>query len=154
VVSTAVTPNGTFSAAGITVGRVTRFLADGALDTAFATGSGADNLVHVVLSLSDLKVLLAGDFITVNSALRGRIARLNGDPITQTILASSVSVVTGGQFSAALSAEPGRSYRIDYSLDLRTWTPLTTVNSGHGALTFTDNTPGSARRYYRAVLLP
>jgi len=29
------------------------------------------------------------------------------------------------------------------------------VNSGHGVLTFTDNTPpGSARRYYRAVLLP
>lgn len=154
VVPTAVTPNGTFSAAGTVASRVVRFLADGTVDTLFATGTGADNLVFAVLPLSDLKVLLVGDFTVVNSALRGRIARLNGDPITQTI-ASSVSSLAGQLFSGALSAEPGRSYRIDFSTDLRVWTSLTTVNSGPGVLTFTDSTPpGSARRYYRAVLLP
>ena len=157
VVSTAVTPNGSFSAAGTLAGRIARLLADGTPDTAFATGTGADNLVYTVLLLSDLKVVLAGDFTTVNSALRGRIARLNGDPITQAIAASSAASVVAGQFSAALSAEPGRAYRIDYSTTLRpgSWLPLTTVNSGHGVLTFTDNTLlGSPRRYYRAVLLP
>lgn len=155
VVPTAVTPNGTFSAAGTPASRVVRFLADGTVDTLFATGTGADNLVFAVLPLSDLKVLLVGDFTVVNSAPRGRIARLNGDPITQTITASSAASVVGGQFSGALSAEPGRSYRIDFSTDLRVWMTLTTVNSGHGVLTFTDNTPpGSARRYYRAVLVP
>ena len=148
---------GSFSAAGTAASRIVRLLADGSVDTSFATGTGADNLVYTVLLLSDLKVVLAGDFTTVNSALRGRIARLNGDPITQTIAASSAASVAAGQFSAALSAEPGRVYRIDYSTDLRpgSWLPLTTVNSGHGVLTFTDITPpGSPRRYYRAVLLP
>ena len=148
---------GSFSAAGTPASRIVRLLADGSVDTSFATGTGADNLVYTVLLLSDLKVVLAGDFTTVNSASRGRIARLNGDPITQTIAATSAASVAAGQFSAALSAEPGRVYRIDYSTDLRpgSWLPLTTVNSGHGVLTFTDITPpGSPRRYYRAVLLP
>lgn len=149
VVPTAVTPNGTFSAAGTPASRVVRFLADGTVDTAFATGTGADNLVYTVLLLSDITVVLAGDFTIVNSALRGRIARLNGDPVTQII------AVAAGQFTATLRAEQGRAYRIDFSTDLRVWTSLTTVNSGHGDLTFTDSPPpGSARRYYRAVLLP
>jgi hypothetical protein len=108
-----------------------------------------------VLLQSDFKVVLAGDFTTVNSATRGRIARLNGNsntPIGTTLGSSGYS---GGQFTVGLSAEPGRSYRIEFTTDFRTWTVLTTVNSGHGTLTFTDtSSPGSARRFYRAIQLP
>ena len=151
VVPTAVTPAGTFSAAGTTAGRIARFLTDGSNDPEFATGTGANNLIFAVLVQSDLRVLLAGDFTTLNSAVRGRIARLNGNsnsPITTTLGSAGFSA---GQFQISLAAEPGRRYRIDVSTDLRTWQSLGTVDSGHGVINFTDSASvGSARRYYRA----
>ena len=70
---TIVVPNGTFAASGSAAGRISRFLADGTIDSSFATGSGADNLIFAVLLQSDFKVVFAGDFATVNSAVRGRI---------------------------------------------------------------------------------
>lgn len=151
VVPTAVTPNGTFSAAGTPASRVVRFLADGTVDTLFATGIGADNLVFAVLPLSDLKVLLVGDFTLVNSAPRGRIARLNGGIASPPEEAG----FSAGQFYAYLTAEPNRTYRIEYSTNLITWSPLTSVNSGQGFIGFIDpGSVGGGRRYYRAVLLP
>ena len=155
VVSTAVTPNGSFSATGSAVGRITRLLADGTIDSTFATGSGADNLIFTVLLQSDFKVVLAGDFSTVNNAVRGRIARLNGNSNTPVSNTLGSGGFVSGQFVLGLDVEPGRQYRIEFSTDLRTWTVLTTVNSGHGVLTFTDTASvGSARRYYRAIQLP
>ncbi len=154
-VSTALPPNGSFVVTGTSAGRIARFLPDGAIDSSFTTGTGADNLIYAVLLQSDLKVVLAGDFTAINSATRGRIARLNGNSNTAIGTTLGSSSYVGGQFTVSLSAEPGRAYRIEYSTDLRTWTVLTTVNSGHGSLTFTDTTsPGSARRYYRAIQLP
>jgi uncharacterized delta-60 repeat protein len=155
VVATAVTPNGSFSATGTPASRIARLLSDGTIDSTFATGSGADNLVFTVLLQSDFKVVFAGDFTTVNSAVRGRIARLNGNSNTAIATTLGSAGFTAGQFVLGLNVEPGRQYRIEYSTDLRTWTTLTTVNSGHGVLTFTDTTSvGSARRYYRAIQLP
>jgi hypothetical protein len=151
VVSTTVTPAGAFSTAGTPAGRIARFLTDGSNDPEFATGTGANNLVFAVLVQSDFRVLLAGDFTTLNSAVRGRIARLNGNsnsPITTTLGSAGFSA---GQFRVSLTAEPGRRYRIDVSTDLRTWQTLGTVDSGHGVINFTDSaSAGSVRRYYRA----
>jgi hypothetical protein len=137
------------------VGRITRFSADGTLDSTFATGSGANNLIFSVLLQSDSKVVLAGDFTAVNTATRGRIARLNGNSNTAIVTTLGSTGFTAGQFTVGMSAEPGRAYRIEYTTDFRTWTVLTTVNSGHGVLTFTDtSSPGNARRFYRAIQLP
>ncbi|NBV23529.1 MAG: hypothetical protein EBS05_16620, partial [Proteobacteria bacterium] len=155
VVATAVTPAGSFLAAGTPASRITRLLADGSLDASFVTGAGADNLVYTVLLQSDLKVVLAGDFTTVNNAVRGHIARLNGSSNTliPTILGSAG--FSGGQFVISVSGEPGRAYRIDYSTDLHTWNVLATVNSGYGVVNFTDPaSAGGVHRYYRVIQLP
>jgi len=154
-VATAVIPNGAFSAAGTAAGRIARFLPDGALDSTFTTGTGADNLVFTVLLQTDFKVALGGDFTTVNSATRGRIARLNGNSNTPIGTTLGSAGFTAGQFTVGLSAEPGRTYRIEFTTNFVSWSVLTTVSSRHGTITFTDtSSSGSARRFYRAIQLP
>ncbi|MBM3871193.1 MAG: hypothetical protein FJ392_09550, partial [Verrucomicrobia bacterium] len=154
-VATAVIPNGAFSAAGTAAGRIARFLPDGALDSTFTTGTGADNLVFTVLLQTDFKVALGGDFTTVNSATRGRIARLNGNSNTPIGTTLGSAGFTAGQFTVGLSAEPGRTYRIEFTTNFVSWSVLTTVSSRHGTIAFTDtSSSGSARRFYRAIQLP
>ena len=67
---------GRFSVGGVTKG-VARFTTSGALDGAFATGSGTGTgTVHSGVVLGDGSVLISGDFTTVNGTARNRVARL------------------------------------------------------------------------------
>ncbi len=59
--------------------RIARLNADGALDTSFNTGGGADGIVWSVDVLNSGKVLIAGAFRTVNGFPRNFVARLNSD---------------------------------------------------------------------------
>ncbi len=72
---------GTFSLAGGQArGNIARFNADGSLDTTFlATGTGANGDVFALALQSNGKIIICGDFTTVNGASRSRIARLNAD---------------------------------------------------------------------------
>ena len=58
---------------------IARLNADGSLDTGFYPGSGADNLVYAIALQADGKVLISGDFTTINGTPRNRMARLNAD---------------------------------------------------------------------------
>jgi uncharacterized delta-60 repeat protein len=61
------------------------------------------------------------------------------------------TILPGGQFRLTLIGEPGRSYTIQASTDLMTWTALTNFVSATGTNDFID--PGAsnlARRFYRA----
>lgn len=60
-------------------GSVVRFLEDGSLDPAFTTGDGPDDHVYSVAVQADGKVLIGGNFLSVDGTARGRIARLNED---------------------------------------------------------------------------
>ena len=56
-----------------------------------------------------------------------------------------------------LAGEVGTSYRIEWSNDLTTWQPLTTVSisSADGTAAFSDtDAPAQARQFYRAVMQP
>jgi uncharacterized delta-60 repeat protein len=64
---------------GVARNRIARLNADGALDTGFDPGTGADHTVWSVVLQVDGKVLMGGDFTTVDGVGRNRIARLNGD---------------------------------------------------------------------------
>jgi len=52
---------------------------NGGLDTTFDAGSGADNTVWAITFDSAGRVLIGGDFLSVNTVLRNGIARLNVD---------------------------------------------------------------------------
>ncbi len=59
--------------------RIARLDGEGALDTTFDPGSGADDLVRAVVVQPDGLILIAGNFTAVNGTARHRIARLNAD---------------------------------------------------------------------------
>ncbi len=67
------------SVSGFLVTRIARLNTDGSLDTTFATGLGADGAVNSIAIQSDGKILIAGEFVTINGVPRNRVARLNAD---------------------------------------------------------------------------
>src|ERR1051325_11352585 len=62
---------------GIDRHHVARLNVDGSLDTTFNPGAGANGPVYAVELQADGRVLIAGDFTSVNNIPRNRIARLN-----------------------------------------------------------------------------
>jgi uncharacterized delta-60 repeat protein len=56
-----------------------RLNVDGSLDSSFDAGSGANSTVYAVGLQSQGKVIIAGNFTTVNNTNRSRLARLNTD---------------------------------------------------------------------------
>jgi uncharacterized delta-60 repeat protein len=64
---------------GVARAGIARLNADGSLDTSFDPGSGADSAVRSVVVQADGKVLIGGDFATVDDTERNGIARLNAD---------------------------------------------------------------------------
>ncbi|HWP56000.1 MAG TPA: hypothetical protein VN476_17850, partial [Pyrinomonadaceae bacterium] len=72
---------GTFSqAAGQARGNIARFNPDGSLDPTFlSSGVGANGDVSALFVQPDGKIVICGDFTTVNGSARNRIARLNSD---------------------------------------------------------------------------
>ena len=64
---------------GQTSGRLVRLLADGARDTSFDIGTGANNTVSAVYVQDDGKILVGGRFTTINGVPAGHVARLNPD---------------------------------------------------------------------------
>lgn len=65
---------------GLTRNRIARLQADGLVDQTFQNGlNGASGIVRAVVLLASGKVLLGGDFTSVNNVSRGRVAQLNTD---------------------------------------------------------------------------
>ncbi len=60
-------------------GRIARLNADGSLDTTFAPGTGSNQPVYSIAVQPDGKILIGGNFTSINGTARGRIARLNAD---------------------------------------------------------------------------
>lgn len=57
--------------------RIARLNADGSLDGSFSSGTGANGDVSTIVVQSDGKLLIGGNFTTVNGTNRNRIARLH-----------------------------------------------------------------------------
>jgi|GEM_PF-1991441 len=77
---------GTFLAVnGTTVNNIARLNSDGSLDVSFNTGgTGANGYVTRMVLQPDGKIILAGDFTTVNGAAANRLVRLNANGTVDT----------------------------------------------------------------------
>jgi uncharacterized membrane protein len=66
---------------GVTVNRIVRLNADGTLDTAFTTntGAGANSTVSTIAIQSDGKMILGGSFFGFNEINRSYLARIGGE---------------------------------------------------------------------------
>ncbi len=58
---------------------IARLQADGSLDASFHPGAGPSGLVRILAVQPDGRILIGGEFTTVNNTNRNRIARLNAD---------------------------------------------------------------------------
>ncbi len=94
-------------------GRIARLTANGAIDSGFNPGTGANNTIYALLRQPDGKILIGGDFTFYNGTARNRIARLNPDGSLDTtfdpgsgadgtvyalLLQPDGSIVAGGSF--------------------------------------------------------
>ncbi len=62
---------------GIARNRMTRLNPNGGLDVGFNAGSGANAVVRAIAVQADGRVLLGGEFTSINGTVRTRVARLN-----------------------------------------------------------------------------
>jgi uncharacterized delta-60 repeat protein len=96
---------GTFTTAnGATRNHIARLNADGSLDNTFQNGlTGASAAVRCIQIQNDGKILIGGDFNTVNGSYHSYVARLNTDGSTDAGF-SPVSGMIGPVYSAAVQA--------------------------------------------------
>ena len=135
---------------GILRNRVARLTADGGLDLAFDPGLGADDTVLAVAILPYGKVLIGGEFATVDGYDRHGVAVLNGDPIPPLRMWLPVALGSG---VLGLTADAASSlfYVLDSSTDTRSWTPVQTNVAIGPIVSFSvTNSPAAGWRFYRA----
>jgi uncharacterized delta-60 repeat protein len=112
--------------------RIARLDADGAVDTAFDPGTGADNRVRAVAVQTDGKILIGGSFTTLNGVARNCVARLNADgsldtsfdpgadnAVRSVVLQPDGKILIGGEFTTVNGVVRNRIARLnaDGSLD-------------------------------------
>jgi uncharacterized delta-60 repeat protein len=92
---------------GVNRGRIARLNNDGSLDvTNFLSGLvGANSTVFATALQGDGKVLLAGDFTSVNAVNRGRIARLNPDGVLDLTFGNLLSGANGTAYALAIQGD-------------------------------------------------
>ena len=89
---------------GTTTNRILRLNSDGTRDTDFMTnvGTGANDTIFSIVTQSDGKILLGGNFTTFNGTTTNRILRLNSDGTRDTDFMTNVG--TGANNTISLMA--------------------------------------------------
>jgi uncharacterized delta-60 repeat protein len=115
--------------------KIARLNIDGSVDMGFNPGTGANNIVYTSAVQADGKVIIGGDFATVNGVARNKIARLNvdgsvdmgfnpGSGASSTVrtcaLQADGKIIIGGIFPTVNGVARNRIARlnVDGSLDL------------------------------------
>lgn len=115
--------------------------------TAFANGSGIQSRFSGASG-----VCLLGGTIYVADPGNQRIRQINFSPSPQTLPDSSLALATypGLKITGAV----GRTYQVQASSDMATWSTLATVLLTSSPYLWIDQNPVGGRKFYRAVLLP
>lgn len=96
------------SVGGSAIAGVARLNADGSLDSAFTPGAGTDGTVYALAVQTDGKVLVGGQFNSLDFNSRNGLARLNGDgSIDPTFDTASSGVGVGGVVYSILPTGAG-----------------------------------------------
>jgi len=133
---------------GTTRTRIARINSDGTLDTSFDPGTGLNNYPEAILMQPDGKILIAGNFTTVNGTSRTYLARLNSDGSLDTSFNTTLNnvvyamalqadgkIVIGGQFSTVNGTGRTRLARVNSDGTLDTsFDPGTGLNNYPEAL--------------------
>ncbi len=125
---------------------IARLEATGSLDTSFHPGTGPDARVRSIVLQPDGKVLIGGDFTTVNGVLRLYVARLFGNSI-----APALNITQSGDFMIVSWPSAATGFVLQQSIDLKkpNWTapPETVTDTGTTKSISVSPAPGS--RFFR-----
>ena len=135
VVALAIQPDGKIiiggnftSYGGISRSGIARLNSDGSLDTTFDVGTGTSGTVTTCNYLNDGKIIIAGNFNTVNGIQKSKIARLNSDgsvdtsfvsptningPILTTAIQNNGRIIIGGEFTQIDGNNLNRIFRLN-----------------------------------------
>ena len=135
---------------GLPSPRLARLNPDGSMDASFNVGLGADNTVYSIAVQPDGNVVIGGRFNQVFGFPRNGVARLLGDPARPRLLVSRAGNL---QISFIM---PGRTYVLESSSDMRTWTGLSTNVAVWGLNTLSEaiSLPPGNRFYRVRVVTP
>ncbi|MBI4326068.1 MAG: hypothetical protein HY674_12490 [Chloroflexi bacterium] len=139
---------------GVLNRRIARLLANGALDPQFKAGLGVNGPVNAVALQSDGRILIGGDFTSVNGTNRQKIARLNADGSLDTTFDTGAGP-NGPVNSIAVSSGP---LLIDQSAAGGQAEERFPVDTGSNQGTVTINydfltIPDTLRVYYEGALI-
>src|ERR1017187_397891 len=163
VLNLAIQPNGKILVGGsfttmnsASLPHIARLLANGAVDTNFNPGTGANGDVQALALQNDGKVVLGGTFTTFNGQTDVRLARLLlNDPPPVSIFIGITN--SAGSFALSWPAAKNAVYRADYksSLTYANWTTLSPYVTALGSTAaMTNNPAGDPQRFYRIAWLP
>ncbi|MFN7140560.1 MAG: hypothetical protein ACK4UN_14575, partial [Limisphaerales bacterium] len=146
---------------------IARLNTDGTLDNTFDPGAGVSGLIYsddsrAVSTVSSIvvqpngRIIIAGNFKSVDGVPRQQTARLLGDPPAMI----SAPVKENGEFVCLFQGFSGLTYTLEYrdSLSTGTWHKLSNLTApdtdqglGVGVFELRDPIPASGMRYYRVV---
>jgi hypothetical protein len=110
--------------------------------------------MRVVLTNSCIDIMGPGWDRDSGAGILMALTALQKTPAAQYFVPGSMAVSKTGGFRVALAGAVGSSYQILVSTNLQTWSMLGTLTMTNRSSVFTDSTPISTRRYYRAKLVP
>jgi uncharacterized delta-60 repeat protein len=122
---------------------------DGSLDDSFNPGAGfrgsGDGYVRALALLPDGRLLIGGQFDTVNGVRRNNFARLSGEVI---LFETSTD---GPEFSTRVATTEGRTYWLETRepADEGDWTVVISVAGDGTDQVLTDSVSNVGRRFYR-----
>jgi hypothetical protein len=124
---------------------IARLQANGSLDNSFNPGTGPDARVRSIVLQPDGKMVIGGEFTTVNGAVRPYVARLLGDPPPELSITLANGIATLSWPASASNLQLQESA----DLGLTGWLPVlqTVVNTG---TEISVTVPASAgRKFFR-----
>jgi uncharacterized delta-60 repeat protein len=136
---------------GVSRPRFARLRQNGSIDTTFDPGTGANNTVYSLALLPDNDLIIAGDFTQVRGVARNRVARIVANE-TPAMSFTGFVVTPDKPPRLTIMSNPGRTYVLEKSSNLLSWTPVTTNLASSATLDLVDpELPTASQRFYRAV---
>ena len=138
----AIEPDGKILLGGNFEGKLARLDAAGALDPMWTIA--ANGAVKIIVHESNGNLLIGGAFSHIGGREQRGIARITNARF-QTFATNE-----NGRFVARLRGEPGRTYQIEFSEDLRGWSDHSTSVASESGLEITDPALAHKHRFFRA----
>ncbi len=140
-----------YSADGKRISTLRRLLPDGGVDETFIPPAGEVVPITTIAVEADGNVLIGGAFDQIGGQPRAGLARLKSVEQAQV----KNLTITGNNVTLQLGGNLGRTWLIQTSPDLQTWTTVSAITTGIDDETVELAPPdNSGKKFYRAVLAP